>query len=209
MDKIQLPPKQKKVFEFIKRFMDNNNYPPTYQEIADKFKIIIGTVQDHIAALVKKGYLERIPDKARGFRVINLDEDEEMSKTRESVDAIPMYGAVTAGEPIFADNNIEGYIAIDKPRRSVKEHFALKVKGQSMRDAGIYDGDVVIVRKQSSASDRDIIIALLEDEATVKTLRVKYGKPYLEPANPAFKPIYDPFKVLGKVVELRRKYVVM
>ena len=78
-----------------------------------------------------------------------------------------------------------------------------------MRDAGILDDDIVIVRKQNSASDRDIIIALLEDEATVKTLRIKYGKPYLEPANPAYKPIYKPFKVLGKVVELRRKYIVM
>ena len=78
-----------------------------------------------------------------------------------------------------------------------------------MRDVGILEDDIVIVRKQNSASNGDIIIALLEDEATVKTLRIKYGKPYLEPANPAYKPIYKPFKVLGKVVELRRKYMVM
>ena len=207
MDIISLPPKQKKILEFISRFMEDNNYPPTYQEIADKFKIIIGTVQDHIAALIRKGYLERIPEKARGFRVINPGEDEEISRTRTGVDAIPLYGAVTAGEPIFAADNIEGYIAMGKPR-SIKEHFALKVKGQSMRDAGILDDDIVIVRKQNTASDRDIIIALLEDEATVKTLRIKYGKPFLEPANPAYKPIYKPFKVLGKVVELRRKYTI-
>ncbi len=204
-----LPPKQKKILEFISRFMSDNNYPPTYQEIADKFKIIIGTVQDHIAALIKKGFLERIPEKARGFKVINPDEDEEISRVRTGIDAIPLYGSVTAGEPIFADNNIEGYIAAERPRRTTKEHFALKVKGQSMRDAGILEEDIVIVRKQSSASNGDIIIALLEDEATVKTLRIKYGKPYLEPANPAYKPIYKPFKVLGKVVELRRKYMVM
>lgn len=208
MDIITLPPKQKKIFEFIKRFMEDNNYPPTYQEIADKFKIIIGTVQDHIAALIRKGCLERIPEKARGFRVINPGEDGEISRTRTGVDAIPLYGSVTAGEPIFAADNIEGYIAMGKPR-SIKEHFALNVKGQSMRDAGILDGDIVIVRKQNTASDRDIIIALLEDEATVKTLRIKYGKPFLEPANPAYKPIHKPFKVLGKVVELRRKYIVM
>jgi repressor LexA len=204
-----LPPKQKKIYEFINRFISENNYPPTFQEIADKFKIIIGTVQDHIAALIRKGYLERIPEKARGFRVINPDEDEEASRIRSGVDAIPLYGSVTAGEPIFADNNIQGYIATERPRRSTKELFALRVKGQSMKDAGIFEDDMVIVRKQSSASNGDIIIALLEDEATVKTLRIKYGKPYLEPANPAYKPIYSPFKVLGKVVELRRKYMVM
>ena len=205
MGTTNLPPKQKKILEFINRFISENNYPPTFQEIADKFKIIIGTVQDHIAALIRKGYLERIPDKARGFRVVNPDEDEEISRIRSAaVDAIPLYGAVTAGEPIFADNNIQGYIALEKPRRTTKEHFALKVKGDSMRDAGILEDDLVIVRKQNSASDRDIIIALLEDEATVKTFRMKYNKPFLEPANPSYKPIYKPFKVLGKVVELRR-----
>lgn len=205
MGTTNLAPKQKKILEFINRFISENNYPPTFQEIADKFKIIIGTVQDHIAALIRKGYLERIPDKARGFRVVNPDEDEEVSRIRSAaVDAIPLYGTVTAGEPIFADNNIEGYIALEKPRRTTKEHFALKVRGDSMRDAGILEDDLVIVRKQNSASDRDIIIALLDDEATVKTFRMKYNKTFLEPANPSYKPIYKPFKVLGKVVELRR-----
>ena len=204
-----LPPKQRKILEFIQRFSISKGYPPTYEEIASKFNIVVGTTQEHISALIKKGYLKKVSHTARGIRVVNLDENADISNLKSSIDAIPLYGNVAAGEPIFADNNIQGYVAIKKRKRSSQDLFALKVKGTSMKDAGILQDDIVIVKKQNDAEDGEIIIALLDDEATVKTLRKKRSSVFLEPANPKFKPITDKlFKVLGKVIELRRKYQV-
>ena len=121
-----------------------------------------------------------------------------------------MYGNVAAGEPIFANDNIQGYISMEKNKRGHHIHFALKVKGDSMRDSGIYDGDIVVVKKQDSANDGDIIIALLDDEATVKTLRNSKIKAYLEASNSRYKSIVNkPFTIIGKVIELRRQYQLM
>jgi repressor LexA len=200
MDK--LTEKQSKILDFIKDYTLDNPYPPTFQEIAGKFKITIGTVQDHISALQRKGCIERIPDVARGFKVMgdnaaDIPQDDNM---------IPLYGNVAAGEPIFADDNIQGYIALEKNIRGHHLHFALKVKGDSMVDSGIYDGDIVIVRKQNSADDGEVVIALLDDETTVKTLRNSKISAYLEASNAKYKSIINkPFQIIGKVIELRRQ----
>ncbi|MCB0723071.1 MAG: transcriptional repressor LexA [Ignavibacteriae bacterium] len=200
MDK--LTDKQSKILDFIREYTLDNPYPPTFQEIAQKFKITIGTVQDHISALQRKGYIERIPDVARGFKVVG---DDAADVPQEDY-MIPVYGNVAAGEPIFADDNIQGYIALEKNIRGHHLHFALKVKGDSMIDSGIYDGDIVIVKKQNSADDGDIIIALLDDEATVKTLRNSRINAYLEASNAKYKSIINkPFQIIGKVIELRRQ----
>jgi repressor LexA len=205
MDK--LTKKQKKILKYIEKFLSENSYPPTLKEIADKFGITIGTVQDHIFALNKKGYLERKKDKARGFKLIKNSEGIESHKSKKDVHLIPLYGNVAAGEPIFANDNIEGYITLEKNKRGHKIHFALKVKGHSMKDSGIYDGDIVIVRKQDSADDGEVVIALLDDEATVKTLRGSRINAYLEASNAKYKSIINkPFKIIGKVIELRRDY---
>jgi len=204
-----LTKKQKKILEYIEKHTNDNSYPPTFKEIASKFDITVGTVQDHISALQKKGYLDRKPDTARGFKLIRGTDGSEM-KDKPDYDYIPLYGSVAAGEPIFADNNIQGYISLEKNRKGHKLHFALKVKGDSMRDAGIYDGDIVIVRKQDTANDGEIVIALLDDEATVKTLRNPRIKAYLEAANSRYKAIINrPFQIIGKVIEMRRQYPVI
>lgn len=201
MDK--LTDKQQKILDFIAEYTSDNPYPPTFQEIAARFKITIGTVQDHIAALQRKGYLERIPDVARGFKIVS-QETESMGAYDDGM--IPIYGNVAAGEPIFADDNIQGYIALEKNLRGHHLHFALKVKGDSMIDSGIYDGDIVIVKKQDAADDGDIVIALLDDEATVKTLRNSKISAYLEASNARYKAIINkPFQIIGKVIELRRQ----
>ena len=198
MDK--LTDKQSKILDFIREYTLDNPYPPTFQEIAQKFKITIGTVQDHISALQRKGYIERIPDVARGFKVVG----DDAADVPQQDYMIPIYGNVAAGEPIFADDNIQGYIALEKNIRGHHLHFALKVKGDSMIDSGIYDGDIVIVKKQNSADDGDIIIALLDDEATVKTLRNSRINAYLEASNAKYKSIINkPFQIIGKVIELR------
>lgn len=200
MDK--LTAKQKMILDYLVKFSRDNSYPPTFQEIAGYFGLTVGTVQDHISALIRKGYIEKIPDKARGFRIVGRNENSNSDSV-----LIPLYGNVAAGEPIFANDNIEGYISVEKKYKSHHLHFALKVKGDSMIDSGIYNGDIVIVRKQETADDGDIVIALLDDEATVKTLRNSKIKAYLEASNSKYKSIINkPFKVIGKVIELRRAY---
>jgi len=204
----KLTTKQKKILDYIYKFLNDNSYPPTYQEIASKFNFAIGTVQDYITALTKKGYLERKKDLSRGFRLMRNSEGQQIPKNKNEYDVIPVYGNVAAGEPIFANNNIEGYIAIEKIKKGHHIYFALKVKGDSMKDSGIYDGDLVIVKKQDYADDGDVVIALIEDEATVKTLRNSKIKAYLEASNSRYKAILNkPFSVIGKVIELRRKYL--
>ena len=196
--------KQKEILGFISEFSEDNSFPPTLKEIAGRFGVTIGTVQDHVNALKQKGFLERKKDIARGFRVVGIGK-KTISGTNAKL--IPLYGNVAAGEPIFATDNIQGYVTMEKGKSGHHIHFALKVKGDSMIDSGIYDGDIVIVRKQDSAEDGDIVIALLEDEATVKTLRNKKIRAYLEASNARYKSIIDrPFQVIGKVIELRRAY---
>jgi len=203
----KLTKKQQKILEFILKFTEENSYPPTLKEIAEKFKITIGTIQDHVSALQRKQYLEKKPDTARGFRVVKTSSGNKVTP-KADVHYIPLYGSVAAGEPIFASDNIQGYVTLERNPKGHNIHFALKVKGDSMMDAGIYDGDIVIVRKQDTADNGDIVIALLEDEATVKTLRNNKIKAYLEAANSRYKAIMNqPFSVIGKVIELRRQYL--
>lgn len=202
----KLTGKQKKILDYLEKYLKDNDYPPTIKEIADYFNLTIGTVQDHIYALERKGYISRKRDTARGIKIIK--NSEGISKPpNQDFELIPVYGNVAAGEPIFANQNINGYISIEKTSRGHKMHFALKVKGDSMIDAGIYDGDIVVVKKQETADDGDIVIALIEDEATVKKFRKNRIRIYLEAANPYYKAIINrPFKILGKVIELRRNY---
>lgn len=198
----ELTPIQKKVFDYIESFISQNGFPPTYAEISDKFGFQVGMVQQVIRALLKKGKIEKDPFLARGIRLVKALGIQKLNSV-----AIPLYGNVAAGEPIFASDNVQSYMSIDLSRRINSENlFALRIKGESMIDAGILEDDMVIVKKQHDADDGDIIVALIDDEATVKTLRKKRNKAYLEPANRRYKPIFKPFKMLGKVIEVRRRF---
>lgn len=204
MDK--LTKRQKEILEYVKSFTRLNSYPPTLKEISSYFNVAIGTIQDHIFALQKKGFIEKKKDTARGFKILKSKTSSSVHDNSEK-ELIPLYGKVAAGEPIFASDNVRGYISINKISRGHKVHFALEVQGDSMNDSGIYNGDIVIVQKQDSADDGDIVIAMLEDEATVKKLRKNKIRAYLEASNAKYKSIIDkPFSVIGKVIELRRSY---
>ncbi len=161
------------------------------------------TVHQHLAALARKGYLRRDGDR---MRVIEITDRTPLGSEEDAV-PIPLIGRVSAGVPVLAEQHVEEMIPI--PRRFVgwsNESFLLTVRGDSMTGAGIFDGDLVIVRCQDTACAGDVVVALLHDEATVKRLGVAEGRLYLRPENPAYAPIHGEFEILGKVVGLLRRY---
>jgi repressor LexA len=153
-----LTSKQKKIFDFIEGYLHENNFSPSLREIGKALKVSVGTVQDQVEAIVKKGFIKRDEVKARGFRM--------PIKSFQ----VPLLGRVHAGPLHAAIEDVEGYIPVGE-KTSTQHHFALNVKGDSMIDAGIFDGDVVIVRAQTVARDGNIVVARIDDETTVKKFR--------------------------------------
>ena len=197
MDKSKLSPKQAKILQFIETEMGRSGRHPTYRDIAHHCGYeAVGTVQDHMAALVRKGFIERDAGVARGIRLAH------------NVGAIevPILGTVPAGRPIEAIEDRQGTVAVSSRIRG--ELFALKVRGDSMIDDGILEGDVVIVRKQHEAQNGDVVIAMIDGEATVKRFEKKGTRARLLPANPRYAPIEIPPSrepvIQGKVVGLHR-----
>ena len=203
----ELPAQQKKVLDYIEEYLQTWGYPPAIAEITEHLGLssTFG-VRKHIDALVKKGFLIR---GGSGLsRAIMLARPSSRNDAGElRANAIPIVGQVTAGQPILAVQNVEGWLSF-KPMDLSKEVFGLRVKGMSMKDKGIMDGDLVVVRQQPTADDGDIVVALLEDSATVKTFRKKKSGYELEPANEDFKPIPITegtyFQILGKVITVIR-----
>ena len=199
-----LTAKQQMILDFLKTEIRQNGYPPTVREICDSVGLSsTSTVHAHLETLERKGYIRRSPAKNRSTEIL---EEDFYKNTREIVD-IPILGRVAAGIPILAEENIEDTFPI--PIDYVKNDtcFMLHVKGESMRDEGIMDGDLVLVRQQADARDGDIVIALLEDSATVKTFSRDGEYIKLSPANPDFEPIVvRECDILGKVVGLYRRY---
>jgi repressor LexA len=198
MDK--LTAKQKRVLDFIKESI-RNKMPPTIREIAEKLGFSsTGTVRDYLEVLQKKGYLKRSENKSRAIELIG-----PVSK------GIPILASITAGNPDLAYEDIQGYLNPDDlflGRLSQNDVFALKVKGNSMIEAGINDGDIAVIKKQPVARDGDIIAALLENsEATLKIFRQRNKSVYLDPANKDYQPIHKEFSVIGKLITIVRKYI--
>ncbi len=189
-----LTSKQQAIYEFIQGYVEENQMPPSLREIGSHFDLSVGTVQDQVEAIRRKGFLTKEKTKARGLHL-------PMHVPQQ----VAILGRVHAGPLHAAIENVEGYLPVGT-NLSPSQHFALKVRGDSMVGAGIVDGDMVIVRMQPTADDGDIVVARVEDEATVKRLRRRKGRTLLEPENPAYKPIEDPFALLGVVVEVRRQY---
>ena len=157
-----LTKKQKQVLTFIKDYWLRNNSSPTIREIMARFKFkALGTVQDYLKTLEKKGYIKKEKDKERAISLTGF------KKTLRDIVEVPVLGRVAAGQPILAVENIEGYVAIDKSWARGENIFALKVQGDSMVNAGIYDDDFVIVKQQPTAENGQIVVALIDDEATV------------------------------------------
>ena len=197
-----LTKKQDQIFEFIRKHVQDTGYPPTVREIGADFGISEKGAYDHLNAIEKKGYIRRIPKKPRAIEILEF----VPQKLPQAAVEVPIVGRVAAGEPILASENVEGTLPV--PREVVKEDtcFALRINGKSMVDAGIFEGDLVIVRSQNYADTGDIVVALLEDEATVKRFFREGNKIRLQPENSMMSPIIvNDAQILGKVVGLFRK----
>ncbi|MEW5921035.1 MAG: transcriptional repressor LexA [Bacillota bacterium] len=201
----QLTNRQKEVLNFIREEVVNKNYPPSVREICQAMNLSSSsTVHSHLKALQKKGYIKRDPTKPRA---IALTHPALADKSWQQAKLVPLVGQVTAGVPVLAEENIESYMHI--PSEIVKNDtvFLLRIQGDSMKDAGILPHDLVIVRQQPAAENGEIVVALLEDEATVKRFYREKDYVRLQPENPAYQPIMAKnVVILGKVIGLLRTW---
>lgn len=199
-----LTPRQIRVYEFICDQQEHRGYPPTIREIGDEFQMSsTGTVRDYLAALEKKGYINRNSRTSRGIEILKKENSSHGSR-------VPILGRIAAGEPSLAAQIPDGEVLVDSDyfgRHS--EMFALRVRGDSMKDAGILHGDLVIVRRQDHAQNGDIVAAILDDEATVKFFYQEGDAIRFQPANEAMRPIIVKrdqanLHIAGKVVGVMR-----
>ncbi|MDR1536735.1 MAG: transcriptional repressor LexA [Clostridiales bacterium] len=196
--------KQEQILSFLKSEIRKKGYPPTVREICDAVQLSsTSTVHTHLESLERKGYIKRSPAKNRSIEIL----EDNFYGFSDKVVSVPIVGQVTAGAPILAQENIEGSFPIPVDYIPNSDVFILTVKGDSMIDVGIHDKDFIIVSQQPSADNGDIVVALLEDSATVKTFFQEEDHIRLQPANASFEPIIvEDCKILGKVVGLYRKY---
>ena len=195
----QLTLKQQQIYDYILSFTQAHGYPPSVREIGEHMGLKSpSTVHFHLKGLRAAGLITQAEGKTRAISVSG----EGLARR----DKVPIVGNVAAGAPILAEECIEDYLTFDT-QGLTGEHFALRVRGESMLDAGILPGDLVVVHQQQDARSGEIVVALFEDEATVKTLQRKEGKTWLMPENPAYEPIDgDHAQILGKVVAVVRRY---
>ena len=202
MSQGQITDKQKEILEYIKEMILKKGYPPAVREICEAVHLkSTSSVHSHLESLEKNGYIRRDPTKPRTIEIL----DDDFALTRRELVNVPVIGTVAAGVPILAEQNIEDYLPIPAEILPNKEVFMLKVKGNSMIEAGIYNGDKVIVAKQPNAENGDKVVALVDDSATVKTFYKENGHFRLQPENSSMDPIIlDQVEILGKVIGLFR-----
>ena len=202
----ELTPTQEKVFEFLKDFLREKGFPPTLREVASHFGLKGPKgPQKTLNILERKGYIRKVPGGSRAIEILSYP---QFSLTH--ILSVPIVGRVRAGEPILAIENIEGYINLDRSLVSSGDVFLLRVQGDSMIDAHIQDGDFALVKPQPNAENGEIVVALIEDEATIKRIFMKRDLIRLEPANPKMEPIIvkkgeKKITIVGKVVGIFRK----
>lgn len=189
--------RQQQILQYIQREIQEKGVAPSVREIAAHFDVSAATMQQHLDALRRKKALDASDSSHRGLRLANH---------RPTIQ-VPVLGQVRAGAPILAEENIESYVAVDRDVARGGKLFALKVVGDSMKDAGIFANDTAIVRQQPAAQNGQIVVAVKDNEATVKVFRQRRGQIFLEPANPNYQPIpADGFSIAGVLVGLIRSY---
>jgi len=201
--------RQQEIWKFLTDYVDEHGYPPTVREIGEAVGLASpSTVHAHLANLERAGLIKRDPTKPRALE-LRRDPKPETARA-EDVHRLPLLGEIAAGGPLLAEQNVEDYLAVPEPLARGGEEFLLRVKGDSMVNAGILEGDLVVVRRQQDARNGDIVVALAgadetADEATVKRFFQEDGRIRLQPENDALEPIYtDYVEVLGKVTGVFR-----
>ncbi len=204
MAKGKISSKQKEILDFLKEEILRKGYPPSVREICDAVNLkSTSSVFAHLETLEKNGYIRKDPTKPRAIEIV----DDSFQQVRTEMTSIPIVGTVAAGQPILADENIIGFFPIPMELVPNAETFALKVKGDSMINAGIFNGDSIFVEKCDTAKNGDTVVALVEDSATVKTYYKENGHFRLQPENDTMEPIIvDDVKILGKVFGVFRLY---
>uniref|UniRef100_UPI0040561EF5 transcriptional repressor LexA n=1 Tax=Agathobacter sp. TaxID=2021311 RepID=UPI0040561EF5 len=189
--------KQKEILEYMKQEILNRGYPPTVRDICEAVHLkSTSSVHSHLETLEKNGYIRRDPTKPRAIEII----DENFNLTRREMVNVPLVGRVAAGEPILAVENIESYFPVPSEYMPNNESFMLKVKGESMVNAGIFDGDNILVEKKTDVENGDIVVAMVDDSATVKTFYKENDCIRLQPENDSMEPIIvADCEILGKV----------
>ncbi len=197
--------RQKEVLTYISTYTEENSYPPTVRDISEHFGISLRAVQDHILALQKKGFLSQSQKKARSIRVLSDCRDKE---PQTYISKVPLLGTVAAGKPLLSEENLDGYVNLTEPFvRPGKSYFALRVRGQSMVNAGILDGDLAVVEQSSTAIDGQIIVAVIDDAITLKRYYKESGRIRLQPENPDFQAIYcTDVRIVGILSNIVRTY---
>ena len=192
---------QQKILEYIKSEIQTKGYPPSVREIANAVGLkSTSTVHGHLQRLEKRGLIHRDAMKPRAMEVVG-----DPNFARNSTTAVPVVGRVTAGQPILAEENLEDYVSIPDIMLGDGDHFILLVRGESMIEAGILDGDYIVVRRQQEANNGEIVVAMIDDSATVKRFYKENGHFRLQPENHTMDPIFaDHVTILGKVVSLYR-----
>ena len=205
-----LTDRQRQILDFLTKYVDGHGYPPTVREIGEAVGLASpSTVHAHLANLERAGFLRRDPTKPRAIELRREPKAPAVLET--DVHKLPLLGEIAAGGPLLAEENIEGYLAVPEPLSRGGEEFLLRVKGESMINAGILDGDIVVVRREQDANNGEIVVALAgEDEttneATVKRFFSENGRVRLQPENDALEPIYaEHVQILGKVIGVFRQ----
>lgn len=198
----RISPKQQEILEYIKSQILERGFPPAVRDICQAVHLkSTSSVHSHLETLEKNGYIRRDPTKPRAIEIL----DDTFNLMRREVTNVPLLGHVAAGEPIYADQNVENYFPIPVEMLPNQETFMLKVRGESMINAGILDGDLVLVARQNTASNGDMVVALIEDSATVKTFYKEDGIVRLQPENDFMEPIMvRDVSILGKVIGVFR-----
>lgn len=200
----KITPKQQEILDFIKSEILKKGYPPAVRDICEAVHLkSTSSVHSHLETLEKNGYIRRDPTKPRAIEII----DDQFNLTRRETVNVPMIGTVAAGQPILAQEHIEGYFPIPADYMPKGECFMLKVKGDSMVNAGIFSGDYIMVLQQNTAKNGDMVVALVEDSATVKTFYREEGHIRLQPENDSMDPIIvNEVQILGKVFGVFRMF---
>ncbi|MCI9545339.1 MAG: transcriptional repressor LexA [Lachnospiraceae bacterium] len=197
--------KQQEILDFIKNEILNRGFPPSVRDICKAVHLkSTSSVHSHLETLEKNGYIRRDPTKPRAIEIL----DSNFNMTRREMANVPIVGTVAAGQPIFAVENVESYFPLPTEYLTNNQPFMLRVQGESMRNIGIMDGDFVIVEKKNTASNGEVIVALVDDSATVKTYYLENDCVRLQPENDTMEPILihekDGLQIIGKVIGVFR-----